>query len=297
MPSGWHPADEWLVIVIISAAFGGFVHGISRPAPGRYTLVWPFSGKATEFGVLGDIFVGITAGVAIFFVMDSFFGLKTDKVDPEKILKVAGLGVICGYLGVTLLNQLSLIVFKRIIKDEKEIEQERTQLEMLKKRIQATSKAVDLMSLADAYWRWGQAQKDNTLLDRSLELFDEAIAADPTNPDHYIKKSFVYAEKAATAEDKSLLYDSAIALTNMALKVDESCARAYYDRACYKQLKGGATADVLRDLETAIKHNDVMRKLAKLDPDFKQLREAASFKKLVDSEPTPNASTKIAAVA
>jgi hypothetical protein len=40
-----------------------------------------------------------------------------------------------------------------------------------------------------------------------------------------------------------------------------------------------------------------MRKLAKLDPDFKQLREAASFKKLVDSEPTPNASTKIAAVA
>ena len=136
------------------------------------------------------------------------------------------------------------------------------------------------------------------MLDRALELYDEAINTDPKNPNHYIKKSFVYAEKAARQKDKQSLYDTAIALTNTAIKLDKSSARAYYDRACYKHLRGGINkAEALHDLETAIKYNDMMRKMAKLDPDLKDLHHDAYFTKLVNTESVGAASEKAAASA
>jgi tetratricopeptide (TPR) repeat protein len=277
--------NDWILIVVLTAGFGGFVHGILRRKPIRYTLVWPFSHRAAEFGFLGDIFVGVAAGVAILFVVDSVFGLKPDKPDDLTNLKIVALGVICGYLGSDLLSRLALLVFKSTIKDEQDVEKAQAELEELKERTKAASKAADLMALGDAYWRWGKDKGDG-MFDRALELFDEAIRTDPKNPNHYIKKSFVYASKAEGEKDKKTkrtLYETAIALTDQAIRLDESSARAYYDRACYKHLIGG-DRDALHDLATAIKNNDTMRKMAKLDPDLESLRDDGDFKKLVDTE-------------
>ena len=81
-------------------------------------------------------------------------------------------------------------------------------------------------------------------------------------------------------------------------QLDKASARAYYDRACYKHLRGGASKpEVLHDLETAIKYNDMMRKMAKLDPDLKDLHHDPHFKKLVNTETVRTTSEKVAASA
>ncbi len=165
-----------------------------------------------------------------------------------------------------------------------------------KKRDEAASNAADHISLADAYWRWGRDKNKPELFDRAIEQFKAAIECEPENPNHYIKMSFVYADKAAREKDKAH-YDKAIALTNEAIEHDKSSAtkkataRAYYDRACYKQMSGLAASDVLSDLERAIKANPVMRDMARLDPDLDGLRQEAQYKKLVDTE-TVGADTK-----
>ncbi len=100
IPGVWIDASRWIVAVAIAAGVGGYVHGIMRPTPARYTVAWPFSQRTTELGFLGDILVGITAGVAIFIVIDSVFNLKLDdQSQPITFLKVVALGVICGYFG------------------------------------------------------------------------------------------------------------------------------------------------------------------------------------------------------
>jgi hypothetical protein len=43
-PPAWIEASVWVLVVGLAAAFGGFVHGISRPVPVEYSFELPFQG-------------------------------------------------------------------------------------------------------------------------------------------------------------------------------------------------------------------------------------------------------------
>lgn len=289
----------YLFVAAASGGFGGLVHGMTRSPDTHYAIVVPFLDVRKELGFVGDILVGTAAAASILFVMDTLFGLKVDQLtQAHALLKFIGLGVISGYAGSAILDNLSVLISKRLVKSQEElvkaqVELAQQEMQKLKAQMQASSRATDLMALASAYMRW-------KLYDEALLLFDEAIKNDPNNANCYIRKSFVYAERAASLKssaEKASLYDSAIQLTDTAIGVDPSSARAYYDRACYHQLKKekGSKERILSDLKTAIEKNDYMKKMARYDPDLESLRNDPDFKKLVEAETPINHETKAAA--
>jgi len=76
-------------------------------------------------------------------------------------------------------------------------------------------------------------------------------------------------------------YESAVQMTEKALSIDKSSARAYYDRACYKSRLGKDKQEVLGDLKEAIDRNDMLRRMAEFDPDFESLQSDKHFKNLL----------------
>lgn len=271
-------AYNYILLIVITGGFGGFVHGLLRHKPTHYVIQCPLCKSIKELGFVGDILIGIAAGTSVFFVMESLFGLKltaeTGGINPQDYLRMVALGVICGYMGSSLLDGLALVISKRLIKAQEKLEEEQRELEKLKARVKASSQATQLIQLADAHLRWGN-------YDEALELYDEAIAVEPSNANHYIHKSFVYTSKAEKKGDTSL-YEVAIDLVNHALEVDGSSVRAYYNRACYKQLLKRPKDEVLADLKTAIELDDTMRRMAKHDPDFLGLQADPDFKSLIE---------------
>jgi hypothetical protein len=286
------PFYQYLIVVALAGAFGGFVHGILRRRPTEYPIAWPFfradrnrDGGRNQLGILGDIFVGIAAGTTIFVVMDTAFGLKADEIGNvghlQEYLKFVALGVIFGYMGPSLLESIALTISKRIVKAERKLEEDVEELEKLRNRSKAADRAIQVIELADAYrrWkRWGLA----------LQAYDQAIAIEPENPHHYLQKSLVYADQGDeehSKKQKADLYDAAMEWVERALLVDKKYGRAYYDRACYRRLKNSSEEEVLDDLRKAFQLNDNMKNLAKFDPDLRSLQEKEAFKELVDAVP------------
>jgi len=131
-----------LLLIILAGGFGGFVHGMLRHVPNKYLIVWPFINVKSEFGFLGDVFVGVAAGTSIFFIMESLFGLHANNLtDEQTYLKFIALGVICGYMGSSLLDGLTLLISKRLVKARRNFEEEELAHRKLEARIAAASKS------------------------------------------------------------------------------------------------------------------------------------------------------------
>lgn len=274
-----------LTITALFGGLGGFVHGMTRQTPVHYTIVWPFAAVDTparrrEFGFLGDFFIGVAAAIALFFVMDSLFGLSAAKVnEPQIYLKFIALGVIGGYAGTLVLDTLSITISKRLTDQQAELDQKKAKAEQelaeFKKRLDTSIRARKLQALADAYRRWKKWEP-------ALRTCEELISVEPSNPENYVIKSMVYADRKEAHD-----YEEAIKLVNEAIKKDDKCDRAYYDLACYIQLNNGSKRDVLENLGKAIDLEPMNRQWAPLDPDFAALQNDAGFKKLMGDAATP----------
>src|SRR5690348_1417509 len=114
---------HYIEVTALFGGLGGFVHGISRQTPVHYAIAWPLqvidtkeSKPKREFGFLGDIFIGIASAIAVFFVMDTLFGLSAPELGKgaQQYLKFVALGVIGGYAGTLILDNLSIFVSKRL---------------------------------------------------------------------------------------------------------------------------------------------------------------------------------------
>lgn len=284
-----NPVYQHLLAILLAGGYGGFVQGILRRPPATYTIVWPFSKIETQFGILGDVFVGIAASTAILFVLESFLEVnQVNFTNEPTYFKFIALGVICGYLGTTLLDQFRPIISRRLAAAEREATEREAEdlkakadLQTLKAQMEGASRAAELQKLADAYLRWSKDNRE--LWDAAVELCENAIAIDPNNPNNYVHKSLIITER----ENKDgALYDAAIGLVDKALNIDPSSARAYYDRACYKHQKNRLLHiqqedEVFQDLRTAIEKNDFLRRMAVYDPDLRDLRDKPEFEKLV----------------
>lgn len=275
---------KYLLVVALAAGFGGVVHGMTRQSEGTkaiiYTLRLPFFGMATQLGFLGDMLVGSAGGTTIFFFMESVFGLRAGDFakDPQAYLKFVALGVICGYMGSHLLDTLALAIDSRLLKFRTQLVEDEDELQKAKERLAASSEAVELVELAEAYRNW-------KMYEQALNLYDDAIRRDPENPHHYLQKSFVYADLAKLPEkanQSAKFYEAAADLTDRALKLNPQYARALYDRACYRHLgKLSKREDVMSDLEKAFGLSDTMRKMAQFDEDLKDPKKDESYLNLI----------------
>jgi len=267
--------------IMISGGFGGFIHGILRkddPKYGEYSFILPFRKKPGRLGILGDISVGVAAGVSIFLVIESLFGLRLNEaLSPSDSLRLFALGVICGYLGPNLLDGLSLMISTRVMKARETFEKEKDELTALKSKVEKHSRIEKLIFLGDAYKSWGEYQA-------ALEFYDQAADLDSDDPNPLIQKSNLYAKRAKD-EDDAPLYERAISYANKALEIDKNSWRAYYNRACYRCLSDPDDSEVLNDLKAAfsIDPDGYIQRAARSDPDFASMGDREEFKKLVES--------------
>jgi hypothetical protein len=301
--SQWRLVGQYVAVIALTGAFGGFVHGLLARSRVKYNVVLPHRGQQPEerdIGIWGDVFIGAAAGTALFWVLDTLFGItvKAAENDAQVTLKMVGLGVLSGYLGMVVLENLSVMFNKKLTTAQIEADKTVEEAQQLQARIKAASRARQLTPLGDAYRRW-------FMWDAAINLYDEAIRIEPANAENYLQKSFVYADQGEAAlkelkkegvesekgraaqETVNRMYDNAILWAEKAVEADKTSARAYYDRACYKHVRKAVDDKVVfADLATAFSKadGDVMRKMAKADPDFKDLLTNPSFQELLDKE-------------
>jgi tetratricopeptide (TPR) repeat protein len=281
--STWNTFCLVLVIIAVSAGFGGFAHALTRGEPEEHTILWPYRQLKSKIGILGDISIGIAAGLAVFFVMDTLLGghIKpfTDDNGIEQLLRLVAIGVICGYLGSPILDNFGAVLQTRAIKQKESLAEETEELRKLQARSKAVSESTEWVSLAKAYQSWGNYED-------AEKAFELAAQKDPDNADVYIKRAAFYLRRGDQADKEPDTqrshYDQALRMTNEALRCDNALARAYYNRACCNVRLKKSTQEVLADLNKAIDRNPTYRKIVKLDPDFKSLREGnEDFKKFL----------------
>ncbi|CAG0980424.1 hypothetical protein PHYC_01737 [Phycisphaerales bacterium] len=102
-----------LAVLLLSGAFGGFIHGIMSPSDNIIKL---FSKTGTSpsvaLGIWGDVFTGAAASLALMFLGKALFDFRlddllNDKPQLEVILRIVAVGVIAGVSGGALLNNLA----------------------------------------------------------------------------------------------------------------------------------------------------------------------------------------------
>ncbi len=301
--STWWVVTQFVAVIALTGAFGGFVHGLLARSRVKYNVVLPQRGLPSEerdIGIWGDVFIGAAAGTTMFWVLDTLFGLTVAEAsrNAQVTLKIVGLGVLSGYLGMVVLENLSVMFTKKLTTAQIDLDKTRDEAEQLQARIRAASRARQLTPLGDAYRRWG-------MWDEAINLYEEASKIEPANGENYLLKSFVYADQAelalkevekegaatekgkAAQERANRMYDNAISLAQRAVEADKTSARAYYDLACYKHMRKAVDDKVVfADLATAFSKadGDIVRKMAKADPDFKDLVANPKFQELLDKE-------------
>lgn len=240
--------------IMASGAFGGFVFGLFTR--NSYKIRLPLTGNLLEVGFIGDLLVGIGASMTVFFLAGSMFGLKFEgALTAETYIKVIALGVLAGFAGIRLLAGMSNRLLDQI-----------SELDSRLDRVEKQDKISELLRQAE-FLR-------NNNPERSLIIFEKALLIDPENEPALIGK--------AKALRRLNRFDEAISILTQVIQRNPKAERAYYNRACYKNLSGGYTKDdVLADLKTAASLFGFYRDYALDDKDFQSLHEDADFRQIV----------------
>jgi tetratricopeptide (TPR) repeat protein len=279
-----------LVLISIAGAFGGFlsallnyrtsfskdrspnlIEGYFLPCP-----LNPGNPKPIKIGFLGDIALGLGAGICSFIALAGIMGVNITRFSPpEELLRLTALGIIAGFMGPSLLKSLTVTFQTFLVKQETQLEEAEERRREVEERMQKYSYCLRLVQIGDAFAKWDEFEK-------AIAKYDEAIAYDPTYMDAILHKSFVYAEQGDTElnEDKKKeKYRAAAELAEKAIGIDREYGRSYYNRACYLYLAYGEEkkGEVLENLRTAIKKNDMLAEMARYDPDLKDSKGDALY--------------------
>lgn len=244
-----------LLISGLSGGFGGFAFGISTQSV--YSLKVPFSNKSIKMGFLGDIFVGIASSIAILFLAVPLLNLRLiDNQNYEDYLKLIPLGIISGFSGIRLLSGMSINLIEKITTIDKRIE------------------LVEIREKADSFLRHAEFLRTNKRFDQAFIFYKKALEINPNNE--------LAAVGLAKAFRQKKMWGKAIDALSSLIKLNPQAERAYYNRACYKNLSNQYSKEVvLEDLNKAISLFDYYKSYSKEDEDFKNLYDDLDFKKLV----------------
>lgn len=243
-----------LLAIVLSGAFGGLVFGIFTK--NQYKIRVPFKGNLLEIGFIGDLMVGSAASITIFFVAGPLFNFNINNITTNDcFVKVIALGVLSGFTGIRLMTGMSSKLLEKISSLDQRVEQ-----------VEKHDKIAELLREADLLVNNNPSQ--------ALGIYEKAIAIDSSHESALIGKA-----KSFARLDR---LDEAIKILTDILHSNPKCERAYYNRACYKNLsKSYSKEEALVDLQEAISLFDFYKQYAQEDKDFKSLLSDEDFKKLI----------------
>lgn len=275
-----------MLIIVIGGAFGGFVDGLK--SENDYAI--NFGNKKWRIGTLGSVFVGATASIAIFTVVDAVFNVKLnfELSDSKEFIKLVAWTVLSGYVGPRLLNPLSEAFVKKVAAES--VRRELNTIQDVNENVKISmEKAAQKLSEYDGlkiYDKYKDPSFDfefaKKILDEAKMNYDLALESNPSDLTGLIGKARVLrrmAELAGYKDDEGLkikYWDQAMSILNQLVKSNPDSSRVLYNRACYL-IALGKKEDAKADLEKAIKIQPGLKIYARKDRDFISVRKESWF--------------------
>lgn len=299
-PAG-HSAWWALFVIAVSGAFGGFVDGMRSTRTYRVR----FGAYSADWGSIADGLVGMAASVAIFAFAESIFGggqALDDRVSTWFLIKIAAWGVLSGYAGTKMLDDLSSKAIRKMISDEtgRQVSEQITVDRQAQQIVQeAEQLRVQHLARVAAVGK-GVADTDaEQLLERAILKFRGVLKNDPLHREaqnglaNALADLGVYCKDQPAPEAKARaagLFAEAIQLQEAIVRQDPAFSKAYYNRACYKAVAATSDQDrqkAVEDLQLAIERDAQWRLYARSDPDLIPLHHMAAWKAVVTEPASP----------
>lgn len=268
-----------LFMIAVSGLFGGLVDGLRSTR--SYTF--RFSGTTKELGTLGDGLIGMLAAIAIFAFADSIFGsalMLGDRIKAWQVIKLVAWGVLSGWAGTKLLDDLSnkardliqrqtgtevaqqLAAVQSGISSVREAEQQHT---LFLSKLATLAKGV-------------KDDKVEALAKKAVSNYEAVLEKSPSNREArnglantLADLGAYYLRDPADPDEANPRFERAIKLQDALIAEDPGFAKAYYNRACYKAVANRPVAEVTTDLDEAIRRDATFREYARLDVDLERV--------------------------
>lgn len=239
--------------IIAGGALGGLVSGLVKPSNLQLTL---WGGKRMKPGFIGDMVVGLTAAIAVFFLLGAVFIIDISaEATLQDQIKILSLAVIAGFSGNSLLNRLSNNLLGSVSEKVNEME--------------GKLETINRHQKAKEYLEQGIHLADNGDYTSAITFYNLALTEHP-----YYSKALCRKAMSLKRLDQ---VEEALALMEDLLKHDATDASAWYNKACYRLLLGHEKKAVLADLRKSIEQLSWFKTLAKSDPDFTSLKDDTEF--------------------
>jgi hypothetical protein len=132
-----------IVTIMAFGGFGAVVNALLIMPPDnqtrqefykkRYILPCPLRpGHDKALGWFGPFLVGAAAGLSIFVGIEGVLGLKVEEAvtNPAGWVRLAALGTVAGYLGMVMLDSVSIAFARTLLQREKDYIRETEQLHL-----------------------------------------------------------------------------------------------------------------------------------------------------------------------
>jgi hypothetical protein len=235
---------------------------------------------AIEGGILASVVTGVGGAWGVMFVLAKPMNIGTATTVGD-VLTIVGLGVVAGFSATALLRSLAKKLGGQV---------DRAELEQVERRFRITAKAINknvdevaaaqdeiataqsaatLMATADQMTEQARAAAAQPaeaaahraraveLLNAADSLVGELLQRKPRSAEALVSRSAIKKRLAILNDDpqqKDALLREAVELCSQALQFDPNLERAYYNRACYRALRGPNEdpALIVADMKKAI---------------------------------------------
>lgn len=273
--------SPWLALFVlaVSGFFGGFVDGLRSTR----TYNARFGRWSQDWGSVGDGLIGMGAALAIFAFAESIFSNVTqqDRVTAWFLTKIVAWGVLSGWAGTKLLDDLSSKAIRQMIQQEtgKQVAEQNATVQDESNTIREAEQLRTRHLAKAATLAQGQKDADTEdLAKRAILKFKSTLQKNPANRDarnglaNTLADLGVYYLRVDPADPQAKpLFEQAIKLADALVAEDAGFAKGYYNRACYKAVAGGALSEVIADLKTAFKLDPHFREYALSDVDLNRV--------------------------
>ncbi len=262
----------YLRVLAVTGGLGGVISGFIRNERRLVLCAYPANGdRSIECGALADVVIGIGGAWGVFFVLGRSMRIGDET---EDLLTLVGLGVVAGFSARSLLATLRT----RILGEARTVAAE-TARETVRDQVQKTTAYSDISGVAVVV-QISDASVDPRaklrLLKDAETRITEVLAKEPANPSAHILLGSIkkrLAPLAETTDEKNRLLGDAINAATRVIELKPTIDTGYYNRACYKALKGESVATIVSDIDKAIELLPENRALLHDDPDLANYRE------------------------
>lgn len=257
------------VLAVTGGLGGGLVSGFIRNDRRLILCAYPLNGntRQIECGTVADAVIGIGGAWGVFFVLGRSMRLGEGV---EDLMTLIGLGVVAGFSARSLLSTLG----DKVLGEARSVAQE-TAKETVRAQIYKTedySDIKDASMLVDISDTLASPEAKSDFLAKAEGVAVQLLSKDASNLQvllllGYIKKRQGLLPGVPT-DGKNQLLDEAISFCSRAITLAPDREMSYYNRACYKALRGLSVTSVLEDVEKAIALLPENKGLFSTDPDL-----------------------------